>query len=234
MQLFFHRDIKTDKMLPESEAVHCTKVLRKSVGDEINVIDGQGYLYTCVITNTSKKTCEVEIKHEEYFENNLPHINLLIAPTKNAERIEWFAEKAVETGVSQITIILTDNTERKKFNMDRLEKKIVSASKQARRFHIPTLVGPEKLENIFNISVNKNQQNFICYVEEHQPDHLYNKIEVGSDINILIGPEGDFSKEEYNLAIKSGYIPVSLGDFRLRTETAGLAAIQMAVLKNSI
>ncbi|MCX2744269.1 16S rRNA (uracil(1498)-N(3))-methyltransferase [Mangrovivirga sp. M17] len=232
MQLFYHPEIKTDNKLPEQEAIHCVKVLRKTTGDEIHVMDGKGHLYTCRITDTSKKSCEVEILDEKYFKNDFPEINIIIAPTKNSDRMEWFSEKAVELGVGKITVILTDNTERKKFKTDRIEKKIISAAKQAGRFHIPQLEGPVKLSDV--LDKNENSQKFICYVEEKQPIHLYDAIVVGQDTDILIGPEGDFSKDEYNNAINHGYKPVSLGEFRLRTETAGISAVQIAVLKNIV
>ncbi|QCK15077.1 16S rRNA (uracil(1498)-N(3))-methyltransferase [Mangrovivirga cuniculi] len=232
MQLFYHPEIKTDSKLPEQEAIHCVRVLRKTTGDEIHVMDGKGYLYTCKITSTSKKSCELAILDQQYFKNDLPDINIIIAPTKNSDRMEWFSEKAVELGVGKITIVLTDNTERKKFKTDRIEKKIISAAKQAGRYHLPQLEGPVKFSEI--LIKNDNHQKFICYVEEKQPVHLYEEILADEDADILIGPEGDFSKEEYHNAINHGFKPVTLGEFRLRTETAGISAVQIAVLKNMV
>jgi len=227
MQLFYLPNIqKGQKTLDEAESMHCVKVLRHVVGDVIHVTDGEGKLYQASIAEAKPKACALnnfQVIKEEGEKSFKIHI--AIAPTKNIERIEWFVEKAIELGIDQISFINCQNSERKGINLERIEKKAIGALKQSLHLRLPILSEEMGLKKF--LAEKSAEQKFIAYVDENHHFHLKNKAEADKNYLILIGPEGDFSKEEIELAFKHNYQPVSLGQSRLRTETAGLAACMM-------
>ncbi len=248
MYLFYTPDIDTSLCLSEEESQHCVRVLRYTRGDEILLTDGKGTTYTARITNPHPKHCEFEIVSQEKQQkaHNF-HLHIAIAPTKNIERLEWMIEKCTEIGIDEITPLLCRFSERKQIREDRLEKIILSAAKQSLTPYLPKL---NPLTTFDELMLNKGQRTkdeglitgkYIahCYKEDKRElkdeiqrlaEHRTQNAELS--ITILIGPEGDFSEEEIRLALDKGYIPVSLGNTRLRTETAGVVACHTAVLLN--
>ncbi len=248
MYLFYTPDIDTSLCLSEEESQHCVRVLRYTRGDEILLTDGKGTTYTARITNPHPKHCEFEIVSQEKQQkaHNF-HLHIAIAPTKNIERLEWMIEKCTEIGIDEITPLLCRFSERKQIREDRLEKIILSAAKQSLTPYLPKL---NPLTTFDELMLNKGQRTkdeglitgkYIahCYKEDKRElkDEMLRLAERRTQnaelsITILIGPEGDFSEEEIRLALDKGYIPVSLGNTRLRTETAGVVACHTAVLLN--
>lgn len=221
--IFYTPDIKTSLELPHDEALHCIKVLRKKEGDEILLTDGKGFFYNATIVQADIKHCIVEIT------NTIPHnkgwkgnIHIAFAPTKNMDRNEWFAEKATEIGIDRITPIICDHSERKDIKPERLQKILVSAMKQSQKASLPQLDEPTSFTNF--IKENFLGQKFIAHCYNSEKTTLNQSFQKGKDVVILIGPEGDFSEQEINIAIQKGFNPISLGKSRLRTETAALIA----------
>lgn len=234
MHRFYAPDIETTMLLPEDEGQHCVRVLRLSEGDEIEVVDGKGQLFTCRITLATNKRCEVEIVDKK---NIAPHwgcnITIAIAPTKNMDRLEWMTEKVTEMGVDSIIPILCRFSERKVLKTERLKKIAVSAMKQSLKATLPKVSELTPIKDIINS--NFPGQKFIAYCDKNLERRNFLKdYEVGSNVLIMVGPEGDFSPEEVEMAMKAGFVPVTLGDSRLRTETAGLFACAAVHAKNQI
>ena len=212
MYLFYAPDIEISPVLPEEESNHCIQVLRRTAGDEIQVTDGVGHLYNCVITNPHRKHCEVRI---ESVETPAPlhegTIHICIAPTKNIDRTEWAIEKCVEMGADEITLLLCDHSERKTVNMERLQKILVSAAKQSLKTRFPVLHSLTKITELPLVG-----DLFIAHCEEgyKASDHkfaLQHRVVRGHQTTVLIGPEGDFSPQEIKWALEHGFVPVSLG-----------------------
>ena len=234
MYLFYCPDIETKQTLSEEESGHCVRVLRYSVGDEILITDGKGTTYTARITNPHPKHCDFEILSREKQEpHHHFHLHIAVAPTKNIERLEWAIEKCVEIGVDEITPLLCRFSERKQLRTDRLEKIILSAAKQSLTPYLPVLheLTPYD-EFIRRQKPVVSLQKFIAHCYKEDKRVLKNEIERGRDVLVLIGPEGDFSEQEIAAALAAGFIPVSLGNSRLRTETAAVVACHTAVLVN--
>ena len=227
MQLFYAPNIESDLELPIEEARHCFSVLRKKSGDEINVVDGKGNLYNCSIVNDNVKKNELFIKSKTENFNSIDNsIHIAISPTKNMDRMEWFVEKAVEIGVSKISFILTQNSERRKLKLERLEKKAVSAMKQSLKASIPILSELEAYQSFVKEVHHKHK--FITHLDDSVV-YLSEELK-SSKVNsgcILIGPEGGFVEEEVEMAKAKGFKVVSLGKSRLRTETAGIVALTL-------
>lgn len=217
--------------LDEEESRHCVKVLRRNTGDTIKITDGKGFFYNCVITNADAKKCAFKIvdKHQEKPRDYSIHI--AISPTKNPDRIEWFTEKAVEFGIDRITLLQCDNSEKSYLKTERLRKMAVSAMKQSLKASLPQITEPTPFQK-FIASENADEK-FIAFVDESNPDHLNSLATRNKSAIVLIGPEGDFSKEELATALENDYRKVSLGNSRLRTETAGVAACHILNLINS-
>lgn len=222
---FYSSEIAESLTLPEEESKHCVKVLRHSEGDPIEIVDGKGHLYKCIITDANPK--KVTIRIEETLKEENPwkgSLVVAIAPTKNIERMEWLVEKLTEIGVDIIIPMKCEHSERKILKTDRLEKKIISAMKQSLKTVKPKLSEISEFRDIIS-NYERFPQKFICYCDEILgKESLACQIKAAEDTIILIGPEGDFSKEEIKESIGKGYIPVSLGPCRLRTETAALVA----------
>ena len=231
MHVFYTPDILTKAELPEEEAAHCTRVLRLSEGDEITLTDGNGYFYQAEISAASNKRCSVIIKETTFQESLWPcHLHIAMAPTKNMDRNEWFAEKATEIGFSELTFLNCRYSERKVIKNERIEKILISAMKQSLKARLPKL--NEMVDFDKFITGNFEGQKFIAHCYEGEKPYLKDVIKPGEDALILIGPEGDFSEEEVNKAIEKGFIPISLGNSRLRTETAALVACHTLILAN--
>ena len=234
MYLFYCPDIEKTQTLSEEESGHCVRVLRYTAGDEILITDGKGTTYTAKITNPHPKHCDFEIVSCEKQERHHHfHLHIAIAPTKNIERMEWAIEKCVEIGVDEITPLLCRFSERKQLRTDRLEKIILSAAKQSLTPFLPVLHELTPYEEF--ISRQKpavSGQRFIAHCYKDEKRFLKDEIERGRDVLVLIGPEGDFSEQEVADALALGFVPVSLGNSRLRTETAAVVACHTAVLIN--
>jgi len=233
MQLFYNADIKpTDTFFQfdKEESKHIIKVLRKKAGDIIHITNGKGNLFHSEITLESEKKCEVKIVKKEDFEAQNYHLHIAIAPTKMNDRLEWFLEKATEIGINEISPIICDHSERKVYKIDRAEKIIQAAMKQSNQFYLPQMNEPIS----FNSFIKKETDalKFIAHCEEDKKELFKNSIQPNQKILILIGPEGDFSTKEISLALKNNFIPVSLGNTRLRTETAGVVACHTVALTN--
>jgi 16S rRNA (uracil1498-N3)-methyltransferase len=231
MTLFYCPTLATVPVLSEEESQHAVKVLRLQSGDEIVVVDGVGGYHKARITNPHHKRCGFEILETtaEYGKRNF-RLHIAIAPTKNIERLEWFIEKATEIGIDEITPIICRFSERKIVKEERLEKIVVSAAKQSVKAYFPVLNPLCTFDELLKKSTAS--QKFIAHCYEEDKRLLQTEIEKGSDVLVLIGPEGDFSKEEVEKALATGFRPVSLGTSRLRTETAGVVACHTVTLIN--
>lgn len=243
MELFFSRDFDGNVCrLDQDESAHCVKVLRHREGDMIHVIDGEGTLYNCRILDASPKAAEAEVVSVEPDWGAHPYVlQMGVCPTKNLDRFEWFAEKATEFGVDVITPTIGDHSERKVFKTERLKRILLSASKQSLKGAVPQVEEPVTLSDFIRSFADVPAGDTIkliacCYEGEEKRISIAEALEASSGdgretcksipkIVILIGPEGDFSREEVDLAIKCGFKPVHLGPSRLRTETAALAAV---------
>lgn len=232
MHIFYTPELsQSTYTLDETESKHCIRVLRLEQGDEIILVDGKGGFFTAEIVDPNPKRCMVKVI-KSAFEFGLRnfHVHVAIAPTKNIERIEWFLEKSTEIGINHITPLLCRFSERKDIKTDRLEKVMISAMKQSLKAYLPQL----DLLTKFNDFISRpfEGQKFIAHCDEQHRDLLKKIILPNQNYLILIGPEGDFSSEEIKLAIDAGFHPVSLGDSRLRTETAGVVACHTFNLMN--
>lgn len=231
MHVFYTPDIATSPELPEEEAGHCVRVLRLSLGDEIMLTDGKGSFYKAVISAASGKRCQVRITEtipQEKAWNGWLHIAM--APTKNMDRIEWFAEKATEIGLDELTFLNCRYSERKVIKNERIEKILVSAVKQSLKAAKPVLNEMTDFNKF--ITRDFKGQKFIAHCYEGEKPLLKDVLHPGGDALVMIGPEGDFSEEEVAKAIAAGFQPVSLGKSRLRTETAALVASHTLNLLN--
>lgn len=223
MHVFYTPDILTHSELPTEEAQHCIRVLRLSQGDEIMLTDGKGHFYKAEIAAAGGKRCMVAIKEkipqESFWEG---HLHIAMAPTKNMDRNEWFAEKATEIGFDELTFLNCRFSERKVIKTERIEKILVSAMKQSLKARLPQLNEMMPFDQF--IRQDFPGQKFIAHCYEGGKPLLKDVIRKGEDALVLIGPEGDFSPEEVEKAQAKGFVPISLGKSRLRTETAALAA----------
>lgn len=231
MHVFYTPDIQKRNELPEEEAQHCARVLRLGVGDEITLTDGKGYFYQAEITAASNKRCLVSIRETVFQEPLWPcHLHIAMAPTKNMDRNEWFAEKATEIGFDELTFLNCRYSERKVIKNERIEKILVSAIKQSLKARLPKL--NEMMDFDKFIAQDFQGQKFIAHCYEGEKPLLKNVLKAEEDALVLIGPEGDFSEEEVKKAIERGFVPISLGKSRLRTETAALVACHTLNLLN--
>lgn len=228
MHRFYCPDIADTLTLGEEDSKHCVKVLRMGEGDTIEVVDGNGNLYTCRISMAHPKRCAIEVLDKEQQPPHWGHrIVLAIAPTKNLDRIEWLVEKCVEMGVDRIIPLRCHNSERTVLKTERLKKIMVAAMKQSLKATLPQL---EEMTSIMDvIAEGAEGTRCIAYCDAMLPREqrrtLPSVYRPGSDVMVLIGPEGDFSPEEVQAATAAGFVPVTLGESRLRTETAGLMAV---------
>jgi len=228
MQLFFTPDIDPSLknfVLSEEESKHAIRVLRMNSGDRLHLIDGRGGLYEAeVIDPHPKRTVLSILKVEEDFQQPRYHLHLAVGPTKNIDRIEWFLEKATEVGIQEITPIICEHSERKEVKLDRLNKVIVAAMKQSLKAYLPKLNPAISFRQFLSRLPVEDVQKAIAHCVESDKKYFDQIFQPGQHYIVLIGPEGDFSAEEIELALQAGFQPISLGEARLRTETAALAA----------
>ena len=233
MQLFYNSDIKQGDVtffFDKEESKHIVKVLRKKESDKIFITNGLGFLFESEIILASEKKCEVKITKETFQEPDKFYTHIVVAPTKMNDRLEWFLEKATEIGIHEITPIICDHSERKVYKIDRAEKIIQAAMKQSLHYYIPKINEPISFSQF--VKSNSDGQKFIAHCEETDKKSFKNEVNKDKKVTILIGPEGDFSIKEINLAIENEFIPVTLGNTRLRTETAALVACHTIALIN--
>lgn len=231
---FYVPEALTANELPQDEASHAVRVLRLSEGDEMFLMDGEGTFHRAEVTMAHGKRCSYKIieslPQEKIWRNR---IHIAMAPTKMMERVEWFAEKATEIGCDEYSFLLCKFSERKQMREDRVEKTVVSAAKQSRKAWMPKVNALTDFEEFINEERDGGRYICHCYDEVERVD-FYDEIRKeenqDKDITVLIGPEGDFSIDEVRMALDKGYKSVSLGNARLRTETAALSAVMMSQL----
>lgn len=234
MQLFYNPNITTDNteiLFDKIESKHIVRVLRKKEGDILHITNGKGVLFFAEISIASDKKCLANIiKSEQQPKSWNYYLHIAIAPTKNIDRLEWFLEKATEIGIDEITPIICQNSERKVVKVERLQKIIQSAMKQSLKYTLPKLNDPISFTTF--IQQDFNHKICMAHCEKDHKQLLKQIVFPSEDITLLIGPEGDFSKQEIQTALGKGVVPISLGEQRLRTETAGVVAVQSVAFIN--
>ena len=233
MQLFFNPAINENSdffSFDKEESKHIIKVLRKKDSDILLVTNGLGILFKTEITLASDSKCTVKIVFIEKTEPSKYYLHLAVAPTKMNDRYEWFLEKATEIGVSEITPIICEHSERKIIKTERFDKIIQSAMKQSNQMYLPKLNDPILFKDF--IKIENNDTKFIAHCEENEKKSLKESLKPKTNATILIGPEGDFSKKEIQMALDNKYLPISLGNTRLRTETAAIIACSQVAFVN--
>lgn len=243
VRFFYVPNANSVSELPEEEAQHAVRVLRMAMGDEMMLMDGEGTFYRAVVTEATKKRCLYRIEETLPQERQWqPHLHLAMAPTKNMDRTEWFAEKATEIGFDELTFLRCRWSERTVIKTERIEKILISAMKQSHKAWKPILnemvdfkVFLQEIEEREKAS-GKTMQKFICHCYEEEglgeKVALKDAVREGEDVLVMVGPEGDFSIDEVKLAESKGFQSVTLGKSRLRTETAALVAVHLMNLKN--
>jgi 16S rRNA (uracil1498-N3)-methyltransferase len=230
--LFYSPDIDNISQLPEYESQHCVKVLRMRSGDKLTVTDGKGFFYDCELIDANSKGCTISVlnRYEVPTGRNFK-LHIAFSPTKQMDRNEWFIEKATEIGIDKFTPIYSNFSERKDIKTERLKKIAISAIKQSQQASLPEIDIQVSFNDFISMQFNSKKYIAHCYDKPKTPlTQIYNK---GDDALILIGPEGDFSEEEVESAIKNGFEPISLGETRLRTETACLVAMHTIHVVNN-
>ena len=232
MHLFYTPDINSDDyQLSEEESKHCVRVLRLTEGDTLHLVDGKGLFCKAIIIDANPKACYLKIVERfEIYGKRDYELTIGVAPTKNIDRFEWFIEKATEIGIDCILPLICRYSERKEIKPERLEKVMISAMKQSIKAYLPELASLQTFKS--GITTPFSGQKFIAHCYDTEKPLLRDVVQCGSDVFILIGPEGDFSIEEVELAVQEGFIPISLGSSRLRTETAALVACHTVNLIN--
>lgn len=231
MHVFYTPDISTRLELPEEEAAHCLRVLRLRPGDEVCLTDGKGAFYRAAIDTVAGKRCTVRLLETKPQEQGWQgYLHIAMAPTKNIDRTEWFAEKATEIGVNELSFLNCRFSERRVLKLDRIERIVVSAMKQSLKASMPLL--DEMADFSRFVRRDFEGQKFIAHCHEGEKPLLRDMVRPGERALVLIGPEGDFSPEEVEEAVGRGFQPVSLGRSRLRTETAALVALHTLHLPN--
>lgn len=233
LNLFYIADQKS-LTLDKDESYHAVKVLRMKVGDDFWGINGRGEMYLCSIVKSHPAACEYIVKELVKKESeNLSRMDIAIAPPKSRDRIEWFVEKAVELGVGQIFFVICEHSERDKLKLERLEKIVLGACKQSKSLWIPSLFLVKDFYTFVSEYKNKYGEKYLATCVDCAPRHQYDEAMIGkNNILMCIGPEGDFSDRELSLALEQGFNLVSLGDSRLRTETAAIYALASYKFKN--
>lgn len=223
---FYAPDIERTLTLPESESAHCSRVLRMQAGDEVFVTDGKGKRFRCVVMEPHPKHTAVEILDFEEAPNHWRcRITLAVAPTKHSDRMEWMLEKAVEIGVDKVVLLRCQRSERKAIKVERLEKVMVSAMKQSLKGVMPLIEEVTSFKS-FVETQSSDCQKFMGYCSrEYERKDFSREYVAGKDVVIMIGPEGDFTPEEVEMAVSHGFVPVTFGESRLRTETAALYSV---------
>lgn len=237
VRFFYVPNADSMNELPEEEAQHAVRVLRMEMGDEMMLMDGQGTFYRATVTEATKKRCLYRIEETLSQERQWqPHLHLAMAPTKNMDRTEWFAEKATEIGFDELTFLNCRWSERTVIKTERVDKILVSAMKQSHKAWKPILNGMTDFQTWMKQMEKVDAQKFICHCYEEEElgekKPLKDVLKRGEDVVVLVGPEGDFSIDEVKMAEAMGFQSVTLGKSRLRTETAALVAVHIMNLAN--
>mgnify|MGYP001025334089 CR=1 FL=1 len=220
-------------LLSEEESRHCVKVLRMRTGQELNLTNGKGDWFTGVLAQADPRACMVEIREKTNGFGQRPvRLHMAVAPTKQIERFEWFLEKATECGIDEITPVLCEKSERSVVRHDRLEKVLLSAMKQSLRAYLPKLNPAVRLKDFLKLPATGSR--YIAHCGDGEKSGFAQSCPAGKDALVLVGPEGDFSLDEVMMAKHQGFSQVSLGQHRLRTETAALALCIAFNLKNEL
>ncbi len=234
MQLFYNPSLDNSFkqfFFPAEESKHILKVLRKKEGDILHITNGKGYLFKAEILIADLRKCKAQIISAEKSIPKRYNLHLAVAPTKMNDRYEWFLEKVTEIGVDEITPIICEHSERKVIKLDRMERVLQSAMKQSLQTHLPKLNPPISYKDFMRQEMDGLK--FIAHCAEGEKMELKRRVAADKDLVILIGPEGDFSKTEIDLAYTKGFVSVSLGNNRLRTETAAIVACTTVSIINS-
>lgn len=233
MHVFFSNQITASGiLLSAEESQHATRVLRMKPGDEALVLDGLGTRYHTRFEGELKKQCLLSVIAKEKAEPRKTDLCVALAPTKNVDRFEWFLEKSTELGIETMVPLICQHSERKVVKAERCQKVLIAAMKQCRNAYLPTLTKEISFTNFVKQTPAPNEQRFIAHCFKDDLPHLKDVVKPGK-ITVLIGPEGDFSESEVKLAVENGFKEISLGQSRLRTETAGIAAVHTVALMHS-
>lgn len=235
MQLFYHPTLENNTLeftFPADESRHIAKVLRKTSGDILHITNGKGSLFQAEIILPDHKKCVARIVSTRTDPPSPYRLHMVVAPTKLNDRFEWFLEKATEIGVHEITPIICDRSERKVIKMERMEKVVLSAMKQSLHTYLPKLNEAVSFKDYMDLP--KDGDLFIAHCEENEKKELFHSLRPKRNTVILIGPEGDFSQAEINLALEKGFKAVALGETRLRTETAAIVACATIAMVNLV
>lgn len=240
MEIFWTEDIAGGICrLGEEESAHCVRVLRHRAGDRINIIDGHGTMYECTLVADSPKGAEARIEQAHHNWGGHPYdLTMAVCPTKNIDRYEWFAEKATEFGVDRIVPVIGEHSERKILKPERMNRILLSATKQSLKASIPELSDTMSVREFIESTAEKDALKMIayCFEDGQERTSIREVLEKNDakEVIVLIGPEGDFSREEADAAVAAGYVPVHIGESRLRTETAALASVSMVYYRNLV
>lgn len=235
MQLFYNATLDNSAkqfIFPPDESKHIVRVLRKSEGDIVHLTNGKGYLFEAEILEADQKKCKALITSQRKSIPKRYKLHMVVAPTKMNDRYEWFLEKATEIGVDEITPIICDHSERKSIKMERMERVLQSAMKQSLQTVLPQINPPITCKEFLESDITIGYR-FIAHCQNGDKMELKRRVIADNDATIMIGPEGDFSKEEIDLAKDKGYVPISLGRNRLRTETAAIVACTTVAIINN-
>ena len=240
MEIFWTEDIAGGICrLGEEESAHCVRVLRHRAGDRINIIDGHGTMYECTLVADSPKGAEARIEQAHQNWGGHPYdLTMAVCPTKNIDRYEWFAEKATEFGVDRIVPVIGEHSERKILKQERMNRILLSATKQSLKASIPELSDTTSVREFIESTAGTDALKLIayCFEDGQERTSIREVLEKNDakEVIVLIGPEGDFSREEADAAVTAGYVPVHIGESRLRTETAALASVSMVYYRNLV
>lgn len=240
MEIFWTEDIAGGICrLGEEESAHCVRVLRHRAGDRINIIDGHGTMYECTLVADSPKGAEARIEQAHHNWGGHPYdLTMAVCPTKNIDRYEWFVEKATEFGVDRIVPVIGEHSERKILKPERMNRILLSAAKQSLKASIPELSDTTSAREFIESTAGTEALKLIayCFEDGQERTSIREVLEKNDakEIIVLIGPEGDFSREEADAAVAAGYVPVHIGESRLRTETAALASVSMVYYRNLV
>lgn len=240
MEIFWTEDIAGGICrLGEEESAHCVRVLRHRAGDRINIIDGHGTMYECTLVADSPKGAEARIEQVHQNWGGHPYdLTMAVCPTKNIDRYEWFAEKATEFGVDRIVPVIGEHSERKILKPERMNRILLSATKQSLKASIPEFSDTTSVRKFIESTAGTEALKLIayCFEDGQERTSIREVLEKNDakEVIVLIGPEGDFSREEADAAVAAGYVPVHIGESRLRTETAALASVSMIYYRNLV
>lgn len=236
MQLFYNADLTEQSVFrfEKNESTHIVKVLRKKIGDILYITNGFGFLFKAEIILDDLRHCEVKIIKKTHFEPAKFYTHIAVAPTKMNDRLEWFIEKAVEAGVQEMTPIICENSERKVLKIERIQKIAISAMKQSLQYYLPKINQPIAFKDFMAQDFGDYNRLIAHCEEDTNKTHLFEIVKPCTKNLVLIGPEGDFSLNEIEWAKKQNFTPISLGNNRLRTETAAFVAVHSIALKNEI